>query len=644
MNDLRLHKSPNGATVFHLYACRGKEEAHGDRDDGGYFTHNVKVHLTEKITVGTLIEKVRDGVQRKVGDTQTPGMHLYGPVNLNQPFTQILGRIQKAVIVAVHYNGDLNIQGVQKDVYNVLDKITTRCPHDVDITVFLQGDPLHKFELYPTLKHLQPEPEAIREHIAALYASSSNGFLAVFGHGVKHHAGEGLLLAPGGVFTSPQVLEDGTLAQLQVERMTRKDFTGTLVILADTCKSGENPSPQDVMKKMGQARSVPEMVLGASGHPLVVEMARLGHELYNGYCQYAAQLFYGLSYGFLVCLVGSMFFALLWAVCLLRDSKFLVAAVCATLMALVAEAVLTPTLASYNIAVHDRAFLGVFALFVALSAILCQIVLSYREIRSGQWMQSLNVVSNGLKLRSLSILLLRFYIFGGGEDHPQGIRCADYESAFYHPFHNATHCYVPTDDPTYPLRLLKIINYTLMHKSTLVTCNYTVFKSRVQAMLEEEKRKPAAFYIGNTVFDLSDLDDGADVVRKLTSGAPQLDFFALRTNHAKLVELYEQQNDKVDFGFPEIKGRSLWGFDALGFLAFKTLAVLSDALDSLIAFAGTRLGFACIVAATLACGVALGYTPTVRKTVEVAGKVVEKASERIEKLVETIKQPIVAVL
>ena len=83
MNDLRLHKSPNGATVFHLYACRGKEEAHGDRDDGGYFTHNVKVHLTEKITVGTLIEKVRDGVQRKVGDTQTPGMHLYGPVNLN---------------------------------------------------------------------------------------------------------------------------------------------------------------------------------------------------------------------------------------------------------------------------------------------------------------------------------------------------------------------------------------------------------------------------------------------------------------------------------------------------------------------------------------------------------------------------------
>ena len=259
-------------------------------------------------------------------------------------------------------------------------------------------------------------------------------------------------------------------------------------------------------------------------------------------------------------------------------------------------------------------------------------------------MQSLNVVSNSLKLRSLSILLLRFYIFGGGEEHPQGIRCADYESAFYHPFHNATHCYVPTDDPTYPLRLLKIINYTLMHKSTLVTCHYSVFKSRVQAMLEEEKRKPAAFYIGNTVFDLSDLDDGADVVRKLTSGAPQLDFFALRTNHAKLVELYEQQGDKVEFGFPEIKGRSLWGFDALGFLAFKTLAVLSDALDSLIAFAGTRLGFACIVAATLACGVALGYTPTVRKTVEVAGKVVEKASERIEKLVETIKQPIVAVL
>ena len=638
---MRILKSPNRSKVYHFYACGGEEKASGDCVEGGYFTFLFCLNLTHKVSTRKLIEAVRLDVHEKVGRNQNPGVYLYGPVNPDAPFSDVLGAIRKVVIVAMHYEGKLFIDGVAKDVCSVLSQIHPFWPVTVDITVFLAGDPLPMFSNFEQLKHLQPDAALIRKHVDDLYASPDGAFLAFFGHGVKSGAGEGLLLAPSGLLRPADVLKDYTLAQLQVNRMTRADGAGPLVILADTCKSGENPSPQDVMKKMGQTRSVPEMVLGASGHPLVVEMARLGHELYNGYCQYAAQLFYGLSYGFLVCLVGSMFFALLWAVCLLRDSKFLVAAVCATLMALVAEAVLTPTLASYNIAVHDRAFLGVFALFVALSAILCQIVLSYREIRSGQWMQSLNVVSNSLKLRSLSILLLRFYIFGGGEDHPQGVRCADMESAFYHPFLNATHCYVPTDDPSYPLELLKIINYTLMHKSTLVTCNYTVFKSRVQAMLEEEKRKPAAFYIGNTVFDLSDLDDGADVVRKLTSGAPQLDFFALRTNHAKLVELYEQQGAKVEFDFPEIKGRSLWGFDALGFLAFKTLAVLSDTLDGLIAFAGTRLGFACIVAATLACGVALGYTPPVRKTVETTGKVVEKAIERIENLVNSIK-PVVA--
>ena len=627
MNLGRPYPSPNRSQVLHLYSCRGDEEANGDNEKGGYFTHAICFSVNSSVTTRGLIEAARRMVRGQVGTKQNPGLYAYGPVDYDKPFVSALKKIQRILVVAVHYDGDLHIEGVRNDVFNLFDRFGNYWPNDVKGTVFLAGGPLHSFGFFSNVKHLQPEPKAIREHVQALYRSHGNALLAFFGHGVNTRQGEGLLLAPRSLFQSEDVLEDSLLAQLQVERMTRPGGGGDLMLLVDTCKSGEAPSPKDVLKKTRQARSAPQVLADLSGS--FVDTAQIVNEVCNGYYQYAATLFCGLSYGFLALLITSMFFALAWAFCVMRNElgQIIVAGVCATVMGLVAEFILSPTLAHYGIAVHDRAFLGVFAFFVALSAILCCCMTCFREIRSAQQMQAVwRGVSSAIQLRSLTLVMMRFYIFGGGEVHPQGVRCGDGEAAFYHPMHNGTDCLIPMRQRRH-MRLSEDLNHSLMLERSLVTCNFTIFKSRVQSMIGEGRR-PVAFYIGNTAFDLSSIDDGSDIVQKLTSGAPPLDFVSLRRDHADSAQI---NGKPITLEFAEIPPHSVLSLDGLGFMAFKTLAILSDEVNRLIAFAGTQRGFACIVGGAVLCGVAVAQTTPVRKTVQAADSVTKAITNSVGK-------------